>query len=102
MRPSDLVARMSGDEFNVLLESVDQATANARVQQLAAALAAPYRLDGQEVTVGASIGVVASQPGLASTDDYLRAADAAMYKAKSERMGVCLFKPDRMGPRRVG
>mgnify|MGYP006216732291 CR=1 FL=1 len=71
----------------------DQATANARVQQIAAALAAPYRLDGQVVTVGASIGVVASQPGLASTDDYLRAADAAMYQAKSQRLGVCVFAP---------
>jgi diguanylate cyclase (GGDEF)-like protein/PAS domain S-box-containing protein len=102
VRPADLVARMSGDEFNVLLESVDQATANARVQQIAAALAAPYLLDGQAVTVGASIGLVTSQPGLASTDDYLRAADAAMYRAKSERLGVFLFKADRMGPRRVG
>ncbi|MDZ4047307.1 MAG: diguanylate cyclase [Pseudoxanthomonas sp.] len=88
VRPSDLVARMSGDEFNVLLESVDPVSAAARVKQIAATLAAPYELDSQTVTVGASIGVVISQHGLATTDDYLRAADAAMYRAKSERLGV--------------
>lgn len=95
VRPADLVARMSGDEFNVLLESVDEPTAAARVRQIAEALSAPYRLDGQAVEVGASIGVVVSQPGLSTTDDYLRAADAAMYRAKSQRLGVCLFTADR-------
>lgn len=95
VRPADLVARMSGDEFNVLLESVDEPTATARVGQIAAALSAPYQLDGRTVDVGASIGVVVSQPGLSTTDDYLRAADAAMYRAKSQRLGVCLFKADR-------
>jgi diguanylate cyclase (GGDEF)-like protein/PAS domain S-box-containing protein len=92
VRPADLVARMSGDEFNVLLESVDATTAAARVQQIAAALAAPYPLDARTVTVSASIGVVVSQAGFAGTDDYLRAADAAMYRAKSQRLGVCLFE----------
>ena len=43
------------------------------------------------VMSGASIGVVISQAGLATTDDYLRAADAAMYRAKSERLGVYMF-----------
>ncbi|GAB2498771.1 GGDEF domain-containing protein [Arenimonas alkanexedens] len=92
VRPADLVARMSGDEFNVLLESVDAASASARVKQIAAALAAPYLLDGKPVTVAASIGVVISQAGFDSTDNYLRAADAAMYQAKSERLGVVMFK----------
>jgi PleD family two-component response regulator len=43
------------------------------------------------VSCPASIGVVVSQAGFATTDDYLRAADAAMYRAKSERLGVCVF-----------
>jgi PleD family two-component response regulator len=38
-----------------------------------------------------SIGVVSSQAGLASTDAYLRAADAAMYRAKSKRLGVWVY-----------
>ncbi len=91
VRAVDLVARMSGDEFNVLLESVDHAGATDRAQQIAAALAAPYRIGTHTVSCPASIGVVSSQAGFATTDDYLRAADAAMYQAKSQRLGVCVF-----------
>jgi len=91
VRAVDLVARMSGDEFNVLLESVDHAGAIDRAHQIAAALAAPYRIGAHTVTCIASIGVVVSQAGFATTDDYLRAADAAMYQAKSQGLGVCVF-----------
>lgn len=91
VRAVDLVARMSGDEFNVLLESVDHVDATDRARQIAAALAAPYRIGPHSVTCGASIGVVISQAGLATTDDYLRAADAAMYQAKSHAVGVHVF-----------
>lgn len=87
----DLVARMSGDEFNVLLESVDHAGAIDRARQIAAALAAPYQIGTHTVTCVASIGVVSSQADFATTDDYLRAADAAMYQAKSHALGVCVF-----------
>jgi diguanylate cyclase (GGDEF)-like protein/PAS domain S-box-containing protein len=91
VRSADLVARMSGDEFVVLLESVDINNATARAKHIATALAAPYQLSTQTVMSGASIGVVGSQAGLASTDDYLRAADAAMYQAKSSGLGVHVF-----------
>ena len=91
VRPVDLVARMSGDEFNVLLESIDQTGATERARQIAAALAAPYRIGAHTVNSGASIGLVISQAGLTTIDDYLRAADAAMYRAKSHALGVCVF-----------
>lgn len=91
VRAADLVARMSGDEFNVLLESVDHASATGRARQIGAALAAPYQIGSHTVTSGASIGVVSSQAGFTTTDDYLRAADAAMYEAKSYSLGVCVF-----------
>ena len=94
VRAVDLVARMSGDEFNVLLESVDHAGAIERARQMAIALAAPYQLGAHSVTCGASIGVVSSQAGFATTDDYLRAADAAMYRAKSHSLGVCVFSEE--------
>lgn len=91
VRASDLVARMSGDEFNVLLESIDQADAIDRARQIAAALVAPYLIGTHTVTGGASIGLVTSQAGLMTIDDYLRAADSAMYQAKSHSSGVCVF-----------
>ncbi|WP_395119509.1 PAS domain-containing protein [Rhodanobacter sp. FW102-FHT14D06] len=99
VRAVDLVARMSGDEFNVLLESVDHAGAIERARQIAAALAAPYRIGTHAVTCGASIGVVSSQAGFATTDGYLRAADVAMYQAKSHALGVCVFSEEG-GPKK--
>ncbi len=91
VRAVDLVARMSGDEFIVLLESVDPAAAAERAGQIAAALAAPYDIGAQTVITRASIGLVCSHPGLATSDDYLRAADAAMYQAKTQSLGLCVF-----------
>lgn len=91
VRPVDLVARISGDEFNVLLESIDQAEATDRARQIAVALAAPYLIGTHTVTSGASVGLVSSRAGLMTTDNYLRAADAAMYQAKSHSLGVCVF-----------
>lgn len=88
IRAVDFVARMSGDEFNVLLESIDHTGVTDRARQIAAALAAPYQIGAHTVTSSASIGVVSSQAGFATTDDYLRAADAAMYQAKSHSSGV--------------
>ncbi|HEY1033355.1 MAG TPA: PAS domain-containing protein, partial [Pseudoxanthomonas sp.] len=82
VRTGDLVARMSGDEFNVLLEAIEPAEALERAREIAAALGVPYEIGGHTVTSGASIGLVTSVPGLATVDDYLRAADAAMYAAK--------------------
>ena len=92
VRSVDLVARMSGDEFNVLLESIDPAEASQRAEQIAAALAAPYVVGEHTVISSASIGLVSSASRLATVDDYLRAADAAMYRAKSQSSGVCVFQ----------
>jgi diguanylate cyclase (GGDEF)-like protein/PAS domain S-box-containing protein len=92
VRAVDLVARMSGDEFNVLLESIDPAEASQRAQQIALALAAPYVIGEHSGISGASIGLASSASRLATVDDYLRAADTAMYRAKSQLLGVCVFQ----------
>jgi len=64
-----------------------------RARQIGAALAAPYSLSGHGVTCSASIGVVSSLAGFDTADAYLRAADSAMYRAKSQSLGVCVFSP---------
>ena len=74
----------------MLLESIDSAEAIHRAQQIAAALEAPYVIGEHTVISGASIGLVSSASRLATVDDYLRAADAAMYRAKSQSLGVCV------------
>lgn len=92
VRAVDLVARMSGDEFNVLLEGISPEEAVARAKQIASTLAEPYEIDTHTVSSGASIGLVCSEPSLTTTDDYLRAADAAMYQAKSQSLAVCVYE----------
>jgi diguanylate cyclase (GGDEF)-like protein/PAS domain S-box-containing protein len=99
VRGSDMVARIGGDEFVVLLEGLDPDPAAATSAALEVAdmvrnaLAAPLDLDGQPYQIAASIGVALSlRPG-ASAHDLLREADTAMYHAKAGgRNGVVLFE----------
>ena len=96
LRSGDTVARLGGDEFAILLEeSTDVAPAEVG-DRILRAFDAPFRLDGRELQVGASIGV-AHAGGLdddASADDLLRRADVAMYVAKNEGKGRCeVYRP---------
>jgi diguanylate cyclase (GGDEF)-like protein len=86
LRPGDTLARMSGDEFVILCEDLDEAV---RVKSLAArigtALATPFVLSGREIQVSASVGVAFAGRGEDIPERVLQDADAAMYEAK--RMG---------------
>ncbi|WP_219117233.1 bifunctional diguanylate cyclase/phosphodiesterase [Janthinobacterium sp. UMAB-56] len=95
VRATDTVARLGGDEFTVILAGVGQLGGIERVlQELTAALARPFVLDGDTVQVSASVGV-ALYPGDAEAPDILlRHADQAMYAAKSAgRNGYSYFTP---------
>lgn len=84
VRGKDTVARLGGDEFTVLLESlsdIDQAIQVA--ERINAALSESFYLSGQEIFVGASIGVASSMIDYENAGDMLRDADAAMYHAKA-------------------
>jgi diguanylate cyclase (GGDEF)-like protein len=84
LRSADLMARIGGDEFAVLLEgggSLELTTAACR--RVCDALAAPYVLDGVEVALGASIGIALSSARDQTAEDLLRHADIAMYLAKA-------------------
>jgi diguanylate cyclase (GGDEF)-like protein/PAS domain S-box-containing protein len=83
LRDEDLVARVGGDEFVVLCPGLpDDQVALDVAERLRGLLVDPFRLDGHEVTVGASIGVVLAD-GAQAAADLLRDADVAMYQAKS-------------------
>lgn len=82
----DVLARFSGDEFCVLLESVTSLEDTTKVAtRLLSALELPIGLDGSVVCLTASIGVAfgAPDPGM-PTESFIREADAAMYRAKKE------------------
>jgi diguanylate cyclase (GGDEF)-like protein/PAS domain S-box-containing protein len=79
--PSGAVAaRLGGDEFAALLPEAGMATAELVVDRFRAALAEPIEVDGQRLTVSASIGVVAGAG--VDPEALLRSADAAMYRIK--------------------
>ncbi|MDB6002720.1 MAG: hypothetical protein JWP52_4419 [Rhizobacter sp.] len=86
VRPSDTAARLSGDEFTVILEpliGVDEAI--EWTEKIVGAMRAPMWLQGlhgADVAVTASIGVAMSTPGDHDGADLLRRADAALYEAK--------------------
>jgi len=81
LRSEDCLARFGGDEFAVLVEDTSAETVRQLATRLLAELATPYRLSGEDVRVGGSIGIAAATRG-AHTGDVLREADTAMYRAK--------------------
>ncbi|MEU8649822.1 EAL domain-containing protein [Streptomyces sp. NPDC048737] len=82
--PGEMVARLGGDEFVAL--TTGPAT-HREVDDLAArimnALVAPVRIEGRELTVRGSIGIVEGPAGERSPAEVLRSADITMYRAKS-------------------
>jgi predicted signal transduction protein with EAL and GGDEF domain len=88
LRESDTAARFGGDEFLILLDGADDLYTPTQVaERLHDALAPPFRLQGQEVVITASIGITLSSIRYAEAEDLVRDADIAMYWSKSHRKG---------------
>lgn len=81
LRPGDVLGRLGGDEFTVLAERIGHDDAVALAERLRERMRQPFLVEGRELLMGVSIGVV-------STDvpedpaDLMRWADSAMYRAK--------------------
>ena len=85
LRGTDLAARLGGDEFVVLLTDITEERDAVRVaERLLERLQSPIDLGDREVVVGASIGIVFSDIRYTCTDEVLRDADLAMYRAKEQ------------------
>lgn len=95
---SDAVARVGGDEFNIILASSENMPwIDLSAQRLIDALAVPFELEGKSIYVGASIGI-ALYPGDGTTAASLQSnADAALHRAKLEGRGsLRFFSPEMM------
>ncbi len=94
-QPGQLVARMGGDEFVILVPQSREAVA-AIAKQMLEALTQPFDIDGHHVTVTASIGVLEGRTEHTTADELLQAADATMYWAKAAGRGrFAVFDADR-------
>ena len=96
LTPGASVARFGGDEFAVLLESPsDEAAATGAAERIIGALSEPFLVAGREVSVSASIGIVALSASSGGPEELLRNADVAMYRAKKEGKGrYALFEEE--------
>jgi diguanylate cyclase (GGDEF)-like protein len=103
-RPSDVVARLSGDEFAVLAEGVsDESLALEIAERLRASITGQHVIHGVEVTSGASVGIAIATNALLAeqspTDAALTLlvnADTAMYRAKQRGKGRCEIYSEAM------
>lgn len=91
LRPADTVARLSGDEFGILLEDVPTTADGRKVaERVQAELRVPFWLGTSEVFSGVSIGIAHGGAGYARPEDMLRDADTALYRAKGQGRGRCV------------
>jgi diguanylate cyclase (GGDEF)-like protein len=90
----DLLARMGGDEFAVLLPDADDARAREVAESLGAALRDAFELDGMPLHIDASIGIALCPDHGRDRSLLLARADTAMYVAKRGRRGFEVWAPD--------
>ncbi len=97
LRGDDTLARLGGDEFILLIVDLDHTGESyAVLERVLAEVAKPVAIDGETITLSASIGVTLCPPDEADADALLRHADQAMYKAKEEgRNRYHLFDPEQ-------
>lgn len=95
-RPGDTIARVGGESFAILLdETKDAGVATRYAEQLQAALAVGFNLEGHELFTTASIGIVLGHSGYVDAGELLRDAETASHNAE-RRGGACheLFAAD--------
>ncbi|MFB9234349.1 putative bifunctional diguanylate cyclase/phosphodiesterase [Plantactinospora siamensis] len=92
-----LVARMGGDEFVILVEECGGRDDAVAVAEMAlAAIGEPILVDGQRITVSASVGVVHGPLAVTTSSELMQAADTTLYWAKAEGRGRwAVYDPQR-------
>ncbi|WP_224704101.1 putative bifunctional diguanylate cyclase/phosphodiesterase [Devosia aquimaris] len=84
-RETDVLARLGGDEFALLMREIEDASAAAKVaDRIIRAISAPMNIGGQQIEIGASIGIAVGPGDGDKTDTLVKNADLALYRAKSE------------------
>ncbi|CAI7976881.1 diguanylate cyclase [Frankia sp. Hr75.2] len=93
LRPTDLLARVDGDEFAALLRDVDLAGAEAVARRIRDALRVPVSLDDLRVQADASVGIAHAPEHGRGILELMRRAEEAMYAAKGAHTGQRVYDP---------
>lgn len=96
VREFDLVARMGGDEFAIILDTLGSADDAVQLaDRIVRILSEPFTIREQSVAVGASIGLAFAPQHGSDTMTLMQNADLALYRAKQAGRGrACCFSPD--------
>ena len=96
VRETDTIARLGGDEFAVLQTGLDKPESTGSfAQRIITAINQPYDIDGHQVVVSTSVGIAVAPNDGATTEQILRNADMALYRAKSDGRSVFrYFEPE--------
>jgi diguanylate cyclase (GGDEF)-like protein len=94
LRESDTVARLSGDEFAILMPDAGEADATALAARILANVHRSFNLNDVTVDVEASVGAAVAPDHADDAEALLRCSDIAMYAAKDTKTGVVLYRPE--------
>jgi diguanylate cyclase len=89
----DVLARMSGDEFAILLQATDAQAAYPVAQRILSAFERPITIEDHTVDLGAGIGIASSPDHGVDADTLLSRAEIAMYAAKQHQAGTVTYHP---------
>ncbi|MET3927756.1 EAL domain-containing protein [Devosia sp. 2618] len=84
-RETDVLARLGGDEFALLMRPIESASDAAKIaDRIIKSIGTPMVIGGQQIEIGASVGIAVGPGDGVKTDTLVKNADLALYKAKSE------------------
>jgi len=84
-RENDVLSRLGGDEYALLLRDIDNpADAASIAERIVRVMGQPFSIEGHQVVIGASVGIAMAPQDGETADDLMKNADLALYKAKNE------------------
>ena len=100
-REEDIIARFGGDEFVVvqIAANLKPAEASALASRIVDVVGAPFDIGGQQLVVGASVGIAMAPADGTDPDQLLKNADLALYRAKTDGRGTYRFFESEMDAR---
>ena len=99
-RELDIVARMGGDEFAIIMTQMEQAADAATLsKRIRDSVIKPYQVEGHQIVTDISIGISVAPMDAVESDELLRNADMALYDAKGDGRGTFRFFEPEMNTR---